>query len=185
MGIAHDIRINIGKVIEPIRAGDDKIAARKLHVTERMRTITVASSAFPDGGELPVTFTADGAGLAPPIAWSNIPDDARSLILIAEDPDAPFLNPFVHWLVYSLPVTTRSIAGSPASGRLGKNSMLRNGYAPAAPPRGHGAHHYHFQVFALDTVLELGEGAGRHGLLDAIRDHVIAWGETVATYQRN
>jgi Raf kinase inhibitor-like YbhB/YbcL family protein len=185
MGLAHEIGKNIGKAIEPIRAGDDKIASRKLGVTEASRTIDVTSTAFTDGGSLPVTFTADGAGLAPPITWSSVPDAARSLVLIAEDPDAPFPKPFVHWLVYSLPVTTTSIASSPAGGREGKNSMLKTGYTPAAPPAGHGMHHYHFQVFALDIVLELGEGAGRSALLEAMRNHVIAWGEIVATYERS
>jgi Raf kinase inhibitor-like YbhB/YbcL family protein len=150
-----------------------------------MRTIEITSSAFTDGGSLPITFTADGAGVAPPLTWSNIPERARSLVLIAEDPDAPILNPFVHWLVYSLPVTTGSIATSPAGGREGKNSMLKTGYTPAAPPAGHGMHHYHFQIFALDIVLELGEGAGRNALLDAMRNHVIAWGDIVATYERS
>ncbi len=185
MGIAHDIGKNIGKVIEPIRAGDDKLASRKLRATEAMRTIQITSSAFTDGGSLPITFTADGAGVAPPITWTNIPERARSLVLIAEDPDAPFPNPFVHWLVYSLPVTTASITSSPPGGREGKNSMLKTGYAPASPPAGHGLHHYHFQIFALDIVLELGEGVGRNALLDAMRNHVIAWGDIVATYERS
>ncbi len=185
MGLAHEIGKNLGKVIEPIRAGDDKIAARKLGVAEETRTIDVTSTAFTDGGSLPVTFTADGAGVAPPIAWSNIPDGARSVVLIVEDPDSPFPKPFAHWLVYSLPVTAGSIASSPAGGREGKNSMLKTGYTPAAPPAGHGMHHYHFQVFALDVVLELGEGAGRSALLDAMRNRVIAWGEIVATYERS
>jgi Raf kinase inhibitor-like YbhB/YbcL family protein len=185
MGLAHEVGKSIGKVIEPIRAGDDKIAARKLSVAEDTRTINVTSTAFTDGGSLPVTFTADGAGVAPPIAWSNIPDGARSVVLIVEDPDAPAPKPFAHWLVYSLPVTAGSIASSPAGGREGKNSMLKNGYTPPAPPAGHGMHHYHFQVFALDVVLELGEGAGRSALLDAMRNRVIAWGEIVATYERS
>jgi Raf kinase inhibitor-like YbhB/YbcL family protein len=185
MGLAREIGKSIGKVIEPIRAGDDKIASRKLGVNEDIRSIDVTSTAFTDGGTLPVAFTADGSGVAPPIAWSNVPESARSLVLIAEDPDAPIPKPFVHWLVYSLPVTTSSIATSPAGGREGKNSTLKTGYTPAAPPAGHGLHHYHFQVFALDTVLELGEGAGRSAVVEAMRNHVIAWGEIVATYERS
>ena len=185
MGLAHAIGKNLGRVIEPIRAGDVKIAWRRLGVDEDTRTIKVTSAAFTDGGSLPVTFTADGAGIAPPLAWTDIPDGARSVVLIVEDPDAPFPKPFAHWLVYSLPVTSGSIASSPAGGREGKNSMLRNGYTPAAPPAGHGMHHYHFQVFAIDIVLELGEGAGRSALLDAMRNHVIAWGDIVATYERS
>jgi phosphatidylethanolamine-binding protein (PEBP) family uncharacterized protein len=131
MGLAHESGKNIGKVIEPIRAGDDKIAARKLSVAEDTRTINVTSAAFTDGGSLPVTFTADGAGVAPPIAWTNTPDGARSVVFIVEDPDAPFPKPFAHWLVYSLPVTANSIASSPAGGREGKNSISRTATARA------------------------------------------------------
>ena len=176
---------HLGKAIEPSRAREQKLAAHRLGLTDDLRTLDVTSSFFSDGGTLPLSFTASGAGVAPPIAWTNVPDGARSLVVLCEDPDAPSPNAFVHWLVYSLPVLARSIGASPSRGREGKNSMARTGYAPAAPPPGHGVHHYHFQVFALDTVLELGEGAGRTAVLDAMRDHVLAWGEIVATFERS
>lgn len=184
MGLAQQIEKSIGKVMAPIRAGRDKLASHKLGVTEDMRTLDVSSSAFPEGGTLPLAFTRDGAGIAPPLTWSNVPDSARSIVLVAEDPDAPFPKPFVHWLVYSLPVTSTSLETAPAGAYVGKNSMLKSEFTPAAPPPGHGLHHYHFQVFALDTIPQLEAGAGRSALIDAMRNHVVAWGETVGTYER-
>jgi Raf kinase inhibitor-like YbhB/YbcL family protein len=190
MGLAHDFSKTIGHTMQPIRAGGDKLASRRVvggdsAALERLRTINVFSSAFTDGGTLPVAFTADGAGVAPPIQWSNLPDTARSIVLVAEDPDAPFPKPVVHWLVYSLPVTVGSISAAPGGARQGKNSRLKTGYIGAAPPPGHGLHHYHFQVFALDTIPELPEGAGRTAVVEAMRGHVVAWGEIVATYERS
>jgi Raf kinase inhibitor-like YbhB/YbcL family protein len=192
MGLAHDISKTIGHTMQPIRAGDDKLASRRLMddrsgalTLESSRTIDVFSSAFTDGGTLPLAFTADGANLSPPLSWSNLPDKARSVVLVCEDPDAPFPKPFVHWLVYSLPVTVGSIADAPGGVRQGKNSMLKTGYTGAAPPPGHGMHHYHFQVFALDTIPKLDDGAGRSSVVEAMRGHVLAWGEIVATYERS
>lgn len=184
MGLAQQIEKSIGKAMAPIRAGSGKLASRKLGVSEKMRTLEVKSPAFPERGALPLAFTSDGSGIAPPITWSNVPESARSIVLVAEDPDAPFPRPFVHWLVYGLPVTATSLETAPAGAREGKNSALKTGFAPAAPPPGHGLHHYHFQVFALDTIPELEAGAGRSAILEAMRGHVLAWGETVGTYQR-
>jgi len=189
MGLAHDLSKTIGKAIEPIRAGVDKLASRRLagDAASRatLRTLDVSSTAFDDGDTLPLAFTSDGASIPPPIAWDNVPDDARSLALVVEDPDAPYPRPFVHWLVYSLPVAVSSMAAAPAGARQGKNSKLATGYTGAAPPPGHGVHRYHFQLFALDSILELPAGAGRTAVIDAMRGHVLAWGEIVATYQRS
>jgi len=183
MGLSHELTAKIGKKLEPIRAGVDKLASRKLGVAA-VATLDVRSSAFAHGGTLPVVFTADGSNVAPPIEWSDVPDAARSLVLLCEDPDAPFPQPFVHWMAYGIPPTATSVTTAPAGCRLGKNSMLKDEYTGAAPPPGHGIHHYHFQVFALDYIPELEAGIGRRSLLEAMRGHVIAWGEIVGTYER-
>jgi Raf kinase inhibitor-like YbhB/YbcL family protein len=185
MGIAHELGKTIGKVMAPLRAGAEGLAPRRLGVVDR-RTLEVTSPAFTDGGPLPVAFTADivvdGKAHPPPLAWSNVPLGTRSFVIIAEDPDAPTPKPFVHWLAYELPAHARSNEHRHAEGM---NSKLKNGYEPAAPPAGHGVHHYHFQVFALDTVLDLDWGAGRASLIEDMRHHVLAWGEIVATYERS
>ncbi len=112
-------------------------------------------------------------------------------MLIVEDPDAPTPMPFVHWIVYGLPADTADIRGgieertSLLGGKQGETTMRHQYYDGPAPPRGHGLHHYHFQVFALDTELDLPPGVGRHRLLEAMEGHVIAAGDLVGTYERS
>lgn len=183
MGLAHELGKTIGHALAPVRAGDEGLASRVLAVVDR-RTLGVTSSAFTDGGSLPLAFTADSdQPVAPPIAWNNVPAGTRSMVLVAEDPDAPTPKPFVHWLVYGIPTSVSSLQG--AQRLEGKNSMLAEGFTPAAPPAGHGMHHYHFQIFALDAAIDLERGAGRGALLEAMRGHVLAWGEIVGTYGRS
>lgn len=90
----------------------------------------------------------------------------------------------MHWLAYDLDPGVSSIARTGVVGREGKNSMMKVGFTPAAPPPGHGVHRYHFQIFALDKALGLEPGAGRSALLEAIHGHVVAWGELIGTYER-
>jgi len=182
MGLAHDVGKTIGKAMTPLRAGEAGLASQKLGVLGR-RTLDVTSPSFTDGGSLPRELTADGAGVPPRITWANPPEGTRSFVLIAEDPDAPAPKPFVHWLVYGIPATSSSISGpQPLEG---KNTMRKEGFTPAAPPAGHGIHQYHFQLFALDTPIDLERGAGRGELLERMRDHILAWGEIVGTYERS
>jgi Raf kinase inhibitor-like YbhB/YbcL family protein len=185
MGITHELGKTIGRAIAPLRAGEEGLAPVKLNVSDR-RTLGVTSPVFTDGGPLPIEYTADivvdGKGHAPPLAWSDAPEGTKTFVVICEDPDAPTPKPFVHWMLYDLPADARSTASSHAEGM---NSKLKNGYEPASPPAGHGLHHYHFQVFALDTTLDLEWGAGRGTVLEDMRHHVLAWGEIVATYERS
>jgi Raf kinase inhibitor-like YbhB/YbcL family protein len=182
MGLAHDAATVFGKALRPVRAGEEKIAWRKLGL-EGPGLLTLTSPAFTNGHALPISATIDGEGSAPPITWRGVPQAARSLVLVCEDPDAPFPKPFVHLLAYGISaMSSGALVG--AAPREGKNSSMKLGFAPAAPPAGHGAHHYHFQLFALDRELTLEPGEGRNALLDAMRGHVIAWGELIGTYER-
>lgn len=184
MGIAHEAEAVVGHALASVHAGDEKLASRKV-ASGILPTILVSSSAFHASGPLPVSSTADGEGVPPALTWEGVPDRARSIALVCEDPDAPFPEPFVHWLVYDLPATARTLGGStPLPGKEGKNSKLATGFIGAAPPVGHGIHHYHFQIFALDGALDLAPGIGRGDLLDAMKGHVLAFGELVGTYER-
>ena len=185
MGFAHGVAATVGKVLRSVHAGERKLAAYKLDVVATVPSIEVASPDFEAGGELPREVTVDGAGVPPTIAWRGVPPWARSLAVFCEDPDSPSPEPFVHWVVYGLPPTVTVIDGKPNGyGHEGKNSKLESEYTPPAAWPGHGMHHYHFQVFALDIELDLDPGAGRHALLTAMRGHVVAWGELVGTYER-
>ena len=186
MGIAHEVSVAAGHAIHGLRAGAKKLAWHRL--AEGMAPeIAVLSVAFDADTPLPISCTVDGVGAAPPLSFEGAPAATQSLVVICEDPDAPQLEPFVHWLVYGIPANAQSIdAQSQHEYRLGQNSRSEIGFTPAAPPPGHGPHHYHFQVFALDASLNEGQGQGgdREQLLDLMRGHVLAWGELVGTYER-
>lgn len=183
MGLLQNIEKQVGLTLG-IHAGPAKVAIRKLDAAN-VSSLEVTSVAFSAGHPLPKSASADGAGLAPPISWRNVPPTTRSIVLICEDPDAPFPEPFVHWLVYGIPASVGRLDGSPPRvGREGKNSASTTGFTGAAPPPGHGTHHYHFQVFALDIELDLEAGANRSALFEAIRGHVLACGDLVGTYER-
>ncbi|HEX4125600.1 MAG TPA: YbhB/YbcL family Raf kinase inhibitor-like protein [Tepidisphaeraceae bacterium] len=172
------------------RAGDGRLSGRQFSAAE---TMSISSSAFADGEMMPALYSADGQNISPPLAWTSIPAEAKSLVLIVEDPDAPTPNPFVHWLVYNMPATTRELPAAipgeptltmPVEMSQGRNSALKIGYTGAAPPKGDTPHRYFFQLFALDRRLELIGGVGRSALLSAMKGHVTGKGVLVGTYQR-
>lgn|SRR6185312_2591295 len=182
MGVAHDLMNKVGHALGGVRAGPQKLASRRLGGE---RTIVVSSPSFLDGEALPLSATKDGAGVPPELRWENVPAATRSIAVICEDPDAPLPDPFVHWIAYGIAPTQTSIGPTNVStARQGKSSSLKRGFTPAAPPAGHGVHHYHFQVFALDTALSFAEGCGRREVVEAISGHVLAWGELCGTYER-
>ena len=165
------------------RAGDERLASRIVRI--KYSPTTLISPAFEDGARIPVEFTSDGGGGSPPLRWDVLPPGTRSLALIVEDPDAPTPNPFVHWLVYGIPIGASTPEEALSQGaKVGRNSMMRPEWAPCAPPRGDMPHRYFFQLFALDTMLSLGGTAGRSALLDAIKGHVLGGSQLIGTYSR-
>ena len=183
MDILHEVGVAAGHALG-IHAGNAKLASKKL-APDQAPEINVHSVAFEPGGSLPISCTIDGVGAPPALSFADVPDAAKALVVLAEDPDAPLLEPFVHWLVYGIPSSARDVdAQTQHDYRLGTNGKSELGYTPAAPPAGDPPHHYHFQVFALDEAMELVAGADRQALLDAMTGHVLAWGEIVGTYER-
>lgn len=149
-------------------------------------TLAVSSPRIAAGGAIPDVYSSYGPSVSPPLVWSKGPPGARSYALIVEDPDAPMPTPFVHWMVWNLPagVTTLAEGAVPAGARQGKLMFVgKTGYMGPRPPAG-GPHHYHFQVFALDRMLDLPDGAERPQLADAMKGHVLASGELIATFQK-
>ena len=113
----------------------------------------ITSSAFQEGGNIPSKFTCDGSDTSPPLQITGIPSEAKSLVLIADDPDAPG-GLFTHWLVWNIPPQTNSIAeGSAPKGVQGTNDFGKSGYRGPCPPPG--THRYSFKIFALDRELDL------------------------------
>jgi Raf kinase inhibitor-like YbhB/YbcL family protein len=155
--------------------------------------LTVASSAIGPGQPIDKKYTDYGKGISPPLSWSGVPARTRSLVLMMEDPDALAPLPFVHWLAINIPPQLKSLPpgidtdfqplrGQPL--RQGSNSISARGYFGPRPPPGDPPHHYHFQLFALDTTLDLPDGFNRHALLEAMRGHVLASGELIGTFQQ-
>ncbi len=158
--------------------------------------VAITSGAFEDGQSIPTKYTEDGANLSPPLAWSYAPKGTKQWALICDDPDAPTPEPWVHWVIYSIPGDIRSLPQGvePAEtlaalgGALqGKNSWPDGqtiGYHGPAPPEGHGVHHYHFKLYALDTVLSLKPDMTKPALEKAIEGHILGTGELIGTYER-
>ncbi|TFI57838.1 YbhB/YbcL family Raf kinase inhibitor-like protein [Sphingomonas parva] len=146
----------------------------------------VSSPAFSAGALIPLRYSAYGDGISPPLAWSAPPEGTRSLVLIMEDPDAVSARPFIHWLAWGIAPTLRQLPegvadAAPTGLREGRNTRGRAGYFG---PRPHGArpHHYHFQLFALDTAPALAAGSNREALLAAMKGHVLAKGDLVGLF---
>jgi Raf kinase inhibitor-like YbhB/YbcL family protein len=136
------------------------------------------------GAKIPSKHSAYGNGISPELRWSQVAN-AKSYALIVEDPDAPMARPFVHWLAWNIPGSTTELReGSPQGAVEGENGSGSTGYFGPRPPAGDADHHYHFQVFALDTTLNLAPGAKRDDVVEAMKGHVLAKGELVATYSQ-
>lgn len=148
---------------------------------EGRATIRFATPSFSDGAAIPATYTCDGENKNPGISWANVPDGAKSLVVLMEDRDA---GDFPHWVVYNLPPTVTGIAegGAPEGGNVGLNGFDKPGYGGPCPPSGR--HRYFFSVFALDTVLALPDGATRDQVRDAMKGHVMARGAFMGSYQK-
>lgn len=155
--------------------------------------IKIESEAFRPNQTIPRQHTGEGQDISPPLRWSNLPESTKQLALIADDPDAPRPEPWVHWVIYNIPsnvdslpagIETNETLKAPAGAMQGRNSWGKIGYGGPMPPPGHGVHHYHFKLYALDAELELKPGMAKDGLLMVISDHVLGQAELVGTYQR-
>ncbi len=183
----------IGNALKSIRPGFEKTAYAQAGF-DVPETLRLSSEAFADGGSIPARFTADGARISPPLRFQAIPAEAKALALIVEDADSPTPSPLCHALVWDIEAGDGGFheaafdadAMPPArcGARLGKNSFMASGWLPPDPPTGHGAHRYVFQLYALDAVLDLEEGAGRGALIQALTGHVLAKGVLIGTYER-
>jgi Raf kinase inhibitor-like YbhB/YbcL family protein len=157
-------------------------------------SIQVTSEAFKPGAAIPARYTADGDDISPPLNWTGVPGNAKELALIVEDPDAPQPEPFIHWVIYKIPADAAGLPeGVPAQAKLkspagavqGKNSFKNKiGYGGPAPPPGHGTHHYHFRLYALDQPLEVQGGLDNKALIAAMSGHILDEGELIGTYER-
>ena len=152
-------------------------------------SLSISSGAFPPNGPIPATYTCDGANTPPPLAWSGAPEGTRSFALIVDDPDAPDPKApkmtFVHWVLFDLPATARSLPDGgalPVGAKAGLNDKHQRGYTGPCPPIGR--HRYFFKLYALDTMLgDLGTPT-KDALEGGMRGHVLAQAELIGTCER-
>ncbi len=155
-------------------------------------SLTLSSSSFAAGAEIPKKHTCEGEDASPALAWAGVPAATRSFALIVDDPDAPDPRApkmtWVHWVLYNLPPTAKGLPegvaghGLPSGTKHGLNDWKRTGYGGPCPPIGR--HRYFHKLYALDVMLpDLGRPT-KARLEQAMQGHILAHAELVGTYQK-
>ncbi|MBU2235981.1 YbhB/YbcL family Raf kinase inhibitor-like protein [Patescibacteria group bacterium] len=141
----------------------------------------ISSSEFLNNGMMPSKYTCDGENISPPLRVSEIPNSAKSLAIINDDPDAP-AGDWVHWVVWNIdPDTMDIVENCVMEGAVeGKNDFGDNGYGGPCPPSG--THRYFFKVYALDSRIDLDKSHGKKELEEAIKGHVLEQAHLIGLY---
>jgi len=146
--------------------------------------LKVTSAAFVTSGAIPSEFSCDGTGSAPPLAWSGVPSEARSLAILVEDPDTGH-GTFTHWLITGIKPSMTALTaddGPPDGAISASNDDGGAGYTGPCPSSGR--HRYFFRVFALDTTIGAAASETREAFFAAAKGHVVAQGELIGTYEK-
>jgi Raf kinase inhibitor-like YbhB/YbcL family protein len=153
--------------------------------------LTINSPAFASDQTMPKQFSRDGGNKSPPIEWRGAPAGTQSYALIVEDPDAPS-GTFMHWGAYDIPANMQRLSegagstGDGASLHMAVNDFGNACYDGPQPPPGHGTHHYHFRLFALDVpTLDMPPDSAIEDVLEAAEDHALEEAEYIGTFERN
>ncbi|MBI3888205.1 YbhB/YbcL family Raf kinase inhibitor-like protein [Candidatus Nomurabacteria bacterium] len=150
--------------------------------TSQTENMKIESSSFENNGTIPVQYTCNGAGLQPALQISGVPDVAKSLALIAHDPDAPLAGGFTHWVVWNIDPKTTLIENAkvPAGAVEGFTGSGKPGWVAPCPPSG--VHHYNFQLYALDISLSIPKSSKDTDLIAAMNGHTIGNATLVGLY---
>lgn len=141
------------------------------------------TTVFNNNERIPAKYTCDGEDLAPELTISDVPQDAKSLVLIVDDPDAP-MGTWVHWLVYNIPINTTKLdyKNLPTGAKQGMTDFKRIGWGGPCPP--YGVHRYFFKLYAIDEMLDLDEGVTKSQLEKTINGHIIEQAQIIGLYER-
>ncbi len=150
-------------------------------MNKEIKQLIVNSTAFKNGEPIPKKYTCDGEDINPPLTINGTPEQAKSLTLMVEDPDAPS-GLWIHWVVWNIPATTNSILENSVPGIEGLNTSRHHSYGGPCPPSG--THRYFFKIQALDTKLDLRDSSTKKDVEKAVLGHVIAMGELMGIYTR-
>lgn len=151
-------------------------------------SLKLESPVFSEENPIPSRYTCDSQNISPPLQWSDVPAGTRSFALIVDDPDAPSKT-WVHWVLYDIPETQRKLEENiPPNQQLdsgathGINDFNKYGYGGPCPPAG--THRYYWNLYALDTILDLEPGATKEELLDVMENHIVEQAELMGKYKR-
>ncbi len=146
-------------------------------------TMKLESPAFNNNGSIPSKYTCDGENVSPPLKISEVPADAKSLVLIVDDPDAP-AGDWVHWTIFNMDPATSEIAEgtAPLGAAQGMTDFGSNGYGGPCPPSG--VHHYQFKLYALDSTLNIPASSKKRDIEKAMNAHVLGQAVLVGLFQR-
>jgi len=141
------------------------------------------SPAFNEGEEIPIKYTCNGQDINPELIIEGVPENTESLVLIVDDPDAPF-GTFTHWVLFNIPATIRKIKENsiPQGSKEGKNDFNKINYGGPCPPSG--IHRYRFKLYALDTTLNLKEGASKQEVENAMKGHILEKTVLIGKYKK-
>jgi Raf kinase inhibitor-like YbhB/YbcL family protein len=155
-------------------------------------SLNLTSASFQHEGLIPFRHTCDGPDLSPQLAWTGVPANTQSLVLIVDDPDAPDPEApkmtWVHWVLYNMPPHAHDLPEGvaakdlPAGTLQGMNDWRRTGYGGPCPPIG--THRYFHKLFALDARLPELRNPDKAALEKAMRGHILAHAELMGLYQR-
>jgi Raf kinase inhibitor-like YbhB/YbcL family protein len=163
--------------------GCNPVSTAKVEMEGVTMTIQLISPAFSEGGTIPKKFTCDAENVSPQLDWSDIPIGTQSLVLIADDPDAP-AGTWVHWVLYDLPPELTGLAeGAQGIGVDGVNDFRKLGYGGPCPPRGSN-HRYLFKLYALDMKLNIKPGSSKSDVERVMKGHILALGQLMGRYGR-
>jgi Raf kinase inhibitor-like YbhB/YbcL family protein len=144
----------------------------------------LSSPAFTDKGNIPARFTCQGEDINPRLDIEGVPEGAKSLVLIMDDPDAP-MGTWDHWVVFNIAPETKTIAenGVPPGAVQGRNGWGNSEWGGPCPPSG--THRYVFKLYALDTTLSLGSGSQKGDVEGAMQGHLLAQATLTGLYGKS
>lgn len=165
------------------------ISSQQKQKEQKKMTIKLESSAFKESEMIPSQYTCDGKNISPPLKWSGVPENTKSIALIVDDPDAP-MGVWVHWVIYNISPTINYLDENISYDKKLKNGAIqgindfrKNGYGGPCPPSG--THRYYFKIYALDLILEENPNMTKQTLLDKMKNHILAEGQLMGKYKRS
>lgn len=144
----------------------------------------IISNKFENNQKIPSKYSCDGESVNPPLGFSDIPENSKSLVLIVDDPDAP-MGTFDHWVVYNIDPKIKQVEENcvPSASLQGLNSARNTGWISPCPPSG--MHRYIFNLYALDGLLNFEQIPTKQEVEKAMQSHILARSELIGLYSRN